>query len=460
MNEAATSSIASDSKVGNCPYPFCCSTFSTLAGHGFCGCQHREPLVVCAACRVVCPGSARYCRACQAPLPPQRQPDCGELNQKPQAEYLFVPGTFHTSPRLHQLHMYCLSASGQISRLSLAPAAKAREWANIPSKAAGFNRFTIMEASAAGPDGRPTLLTTDPDAVWAVDLARHEASAIYRPPAKQEIVANGSAKESICFRGVAATSAACALMVRSRGAEEASLTVHYFAQDRVEEQPLRMAGRSFLGPVIENGLVGVCGEREAAVYRLADQARLTFEFKDFEPLFSRSSPDLNAPPGGMPLWVGTGERGVEMRVAGTRDGRTGLLVICFERHYDEFVPLPEGSSISTASPSGLCINAVDTLEFAGAAPPPGNYSNLEPGMPAGYVKPNLVYFDRSAVPGRHELTVFAGVLCGVMFEDRECGPDSCCALGFAGPNLVVNYIIPSKSACGQGLKIVYWRMVK
>jgi hypothetical protein len=427
----------------------------------FCACEHRDPLVKCGVCGVICPAEARFCRGCRAALSLPAVPDGRTLTEAPAAEFLFVPGVFHVPPVIRQRYLWCMSADGQVSRLSLAAGAKPRTWAKIGSKAAGFNRPAIAEASfSKGSTPRPLFLTIDPDGIRSLPLAEHQAGVLYRPPAGQEIVANASANQSINFRGLAVSSDAYAFLQRQSGASEAVLTIRYFAEGRAGEQPLRVSGVSFLGPVMENGVAAVCGEEEVWLYRMAEQTCESFEFKNFKPLFARSSPALNVPPGGMPLWAGIGERGLEVRIAGARAGFMGWLRIFPEKHYDEFAPLPIGSCISRAEPAGSCVNVLDTIEFLGVDRPPGRYGDLEPRMPVGYVKPNLAYFDRTQSSDSHQLTVFAGVPFSVSFDDRSCHADSCCGLSFAGDSLVVSYLLPSGPKSAQGLKVVYWRLSK
>ncbi len=348
-----------------------------------------------------------------------------------------------------------------MSRLSLAPDAKPRAWARIGARAAGFNRFTIVEAAVRNTsERRPLLLAVDPEGVWSLPLVQHEAGILYSPPAGQEIVANRTAAESICFRGLAATSDAYAFLLRPSGPGDAVLAIRYFDDDRAGEQPLHLGGTSFLGPVMENGLVTVCGEEEVWVYRMGEQAHESFEFKNFTPLFARSAAELTVPLGVTPLWAGYGERGLEARIAGTRDGQTGWLRVFFEKHYEEFAPLPSQSCISGAQPSGLCVNLLETIEFLGVDQAPRHYGNLEPGMPIGCASPNLAYFNRGASPMRHELTVFAGLPLGLEFEDRDCHANSCCGLCFEGASLVVSYIVPLKPKSERGLRIAHWRLRK
>ena len=354
-----------------------------------------------------------------------------------------------------------MAAGGQVSRLSLGPDAKPRAWATIGSQAAGFNRFAIVDAAFRNAsERRPLLLALDPEGVWSLPLVQHEAGILYSAPAGQEIVANRSAAESICFRGIAATSDAYAFLQRSPGAREAVLAIRYFDEDRAGEQPIRIGGTSFLGPVMENGLATVCGEEEVWVYRMAEQSRESYEFKNFTPLFTRSSAELNVPLGVTPLWAGTSDRGLEARIAGTRDGQTGWLRVFFDKHYDEFAPLPSQACISRAQPAGLCVNLLDTIEFLGVEQGPRHYGNLEPGMPIGCASPSLAYFSRGDTPMRHELTVYAGIPLGLEFEDRDCHANSCCGLLFAGASLVVSYIVPLKPKSERGLRIAHWRLRK
>src|SRR5206468_12580459 len=143
-----------------------------------------------------------------------------------------------------------------------------------------------------------------------------------------------------------------------------------------------------------------------------------------EPAFARSSSALNIPIGGMPLWSGIGDRGLEARIIGTRDRNAGWLRVFLDRQYDEFVALPSGACISRADPYGLCVNELETIEFHGVERPAGRFSHVEPGMPVGYSIPNLARFDRAQEAGRHELIVIAGIPFGVRFEDSNCNNDS------------------------------------
>jgi hypothetical protein len=304
------------------------------------------------------------------------------------------------------------------------------------------------------------LLAVDPEGVWSLPLAQHEAGMHYCPPAGQEIVANRSAAESIYFRGLTATSDAYAFLQRPMGSGDAVLAIRYFDDGRAGEQPIHMGGKRFLGPVMENGLVTICGEEEVWVHRMADQTQESFEFKNFAPLFGRSAADLVVPLGVTPLWAGSGGRGLEARIAGTRDGQTGWLRVFFDKQYEEFAPLPSQACIAKAQPSGLCVNLLETIEFLGVDEALRHYGNLEPGMPIGCASPNLAYFNRSASPMRHELTVFAGPPLGLELEDRDCHTNSCCGLCFAGANLVVSYLVPLKPQCERGLRIAHWRLRK
>ncbi|HLK65575.1 MAG TPA: hypothetical protein VKU19_19190 [Bryobacteraceae bacterium] len=444
--------------VTQCPYPGCGRTLPNLTS-GFCACEFREPVAVCRSCGVVCPADARFCRGCRTPLPPPETPDIRKLSSTPSPQVLFVPGVFHAPPIAHGRHLWCLAAGGQLSRLSLGPGAKPRDWALITSPSAGFNRFAIVDAVIGNRAARrPMLLALDSEGIWSLPLVQHEASILYCPPAGHEIVANLSAAESIFFRGLAATPDAYAFLMRVPTAREAVLAIRYFDDDRAGSQPFQIAGTSFLGPVMENGLVTVCGEEEVFVYRINEQERESFELRNFTPLFSRSSAELKMPLGVVPLWAGFGDRGLEARIAGTRDGQTGWLRVFFERHYDEFTPLPSQASIARAEPSGLCVNLLETIEFLGVDQPSRHYGTLEPGMPVGCSGPNMAYFNRADSPMRHQLTVFAGLPIGLDFEDRDCHPNSCCGLSFDGPSLVVSYIVPSKPKSERGLRFTHWRL--
>jgi len=443
-----------------CPYPGCGRSLRPDSS-GFCACEYRDPVVVCGSCGVVCPGRARYCRGCRAALPPIGEPDCRTLASAPRVEFLFVPGIFHGPPLAHRGFLWCLAADGQVMRLSLAPDAHPREWASMGSQSAGSNRYAIVDASFRGTgEHRPMLLAIDPEAVWSLPLAEHQASVLYRPPRGQEIVANRTAAESILFRGLAAANDAYAFLLRSPGTREAVMAIRYFNEDRAGEQPIRISGTSFLGPVMEDGLATVCSEDEVWVYRNTEQAGDCFEFKNFAPMFSRSSGDLAVLLGVTPLWAGTGDRGLEARIAGTRDGQTGWLRVFFDRHYDEFMPLPKQACISRADPSGLCVNLLDTVEFLGVDQAPRHYGNLEPGMPVACSGSSVAYWNRVDSAERHELTVFAGVPLGLEFEDRDSNANTCCGFGFSGPGLVVSYIVPLKPKCDRGMRIAHWRLRK
>lgn len=442
-----------------CPYPGCGRTLPVSGLSRFCACEHREPLVACAACGVTCPAEARFCRGCRALLPPKPLPDCRKLTETPSPEFLFVPGVFHAPPMIRHRHLWCMSASGQVSRLSLTPGAVPRVWASIGSQAVGCNRSAIVDAAVGqSAVGRPMLVALDPGGIWTLPLTEHQADVLYRPPSGQEIVASTNANQSIYFRGLAVTSEAYAFLQRHPGASEAFLTIRYFAENRAGDPPLRVSGASFLGPVMENGVVAVCGEEEVWAYRIAEQKCQSFEFKRFEPAFARSASAPNVPPGGMPLWAGTGDRGLEARIPGTREGATGWLRVFLDKHYDEFVPLPREACISRAEPYGLCVNELDTIDFVGIDRAPGRYTDLEPGMAVGYARPYLAYFERAPAPGKHELTVVAGIPYGVRFEDKDCHKNSCCGIQFAEESLVLSYFVPSRLKKEPGLKVVYWRL--
>jgi hypothetical protein len=151
-----------------------------------------------------------------------------------------------------------------------------------------------------------------------------------------------------------------------------------------------------------------------------------------------------------------------MRIAGFRDSQAGWLRIYFERQYEDFVPLPESSSVSVsrAAPAGLCINTLSAVGFLGAERSRTIAGSFAPGMPVACDRQNLAYFERSAEAGKHEITATCGGALALRFEDRDCYAGSCCGFGFAGPGLVVSYFVSARRPSGPGLRMAYWRLAR
>jgi hypothetical protein len=302
------------------------------------------------------------------------------------------------------------------------------------------------------------LLTADPENIWGVGLVDAEVAPLYRAPSGHELVVNRSAEEAIQFCGVALGEGCYVFLTRQQNRGDAILNLRYFSEGSIGKEVLRLAGEAFVGPVIEAGLIAICSDRSAAVYKMGEQKSLVFEFKNFKPQAERSLGGVNIAPGGMPLWAGAGERGLEMRVAGTRGGQAGWLRIYFERQYAEFESLPAGSSISHATPKGLILNMVSAIQGFGAERNPTISGPFEPGMPVAFSGANQAYFDPPSEAGIHQISVNCGARMNLRLKDPDCNAASCCGFQFSGPFLVVNYLVSSKAASGKGLRIAFWRL--
>jgi hypothetical protein len=375
------------------------------------------------------------------------------------AELIENPGEFHYPPAISQGVAWCVDAAGRVTRLSPRQGAKPYFWSELPSRLAGFNRVLALTAvSAAAPFRGPVLLSSDPGAVYGVSLLTGECRVLDRPPATSEIAANTTPEESIGFRGLAANPEMVCYLLRAREAPQAKLAIRYFHPQRGAEDPLAIAGTSFLTPVIAGPQIGVCSDEEVWIYDLRDQSKCSFQLpRNFRPFFARSW-QMNIPQGSVPLAVGASSRGREAWIAGLQNERdAGILRVAMDRQYADFLPMAKGTAITDAFPSGWSVNAVDNAAFFGVDRPNGRIGAMQPGMPIGYAAPWLAYFNRSDSPGRHSVTLLAGEPVDLRFDDILCDEDSCCGISFYDMGIVVSYFNRGNPN-SQGLKLAHWHL--
>jgi hypothetical protein len=379
-------------------------------------------------------------------------------------DFIEVPGNYYYPPATSQGLLWCLDAEGQVVRVSPRGGAKPFSWAKLPARMTGFNRALAVSAMEAPPPFRgPLLLASDPAGVYGVSLLTGEPRILHQPPGRSEIVANATDKESVCFRGLAASPEMVCFLQRAPGAQEAKLAIRYFHPHKAAEDPITIPGNDFLTPVIAGDQIGVCGDEEVWIYDLRDQSRHSFALpRSFRPFFARTW-QTNVAPGSVPLALGVSGGGREVWIAGMDDNRKGgILSVAMDRQHSDFTPLEKGSSIANACPTGWSVNRAESADFFGVDRPTGRIGALQPGMPMGYDSlgydcPRLAYFNRSDKPGLHIVTVLAGEPFGLTFEDSLCNEDSCCGFTFSGADIVVSYL-RRETPASRGLKLAHWHL--
>ncbi len=373
-------------------------------------------------------------------------------------DFIQVPGDFYYPPIVHRGFLWCLSANGAVVRVSPRGGAKPIVLKTLSSgqALAGFNRFAVVDAMEAEPPFRgPLLLAADPTGIYGLSLVTGATTVLFRPAAREEIVANPSAEESIHFRGITASSDMFCFLKRNSGAREARLSIRYFHPQRAGEDTITVPGTAFLAPVIYGDYVGVCSDEEISIYKLSDQTHLSFQMpRNFRAFFKRSY-QTNVPPGSLPFAIVQNDEGFTAFVAGLEDDRAGMLRVRLDRQFSDFEPFADGCCVANALPVGLTINRVASVDFLGVQRPTVRIGELQPGLPIGYDRPNLAYFSRSELPGKHRLTVFTGMPVEFTFQDPQFTEDSCCTIAFCNGELVVNYLIRTAAASGRGLRIAH-----
>src|SRR5437588_154774 len=100
--------VEAGASIVNCPYPTCAVPLAEAAWQ-ICACDEKNPLRTCSNCGMTCPGTARFCRACQCPFPV----GVAELARHPRASsstFIFIPGTFYAPPLSHGDFLWALSS--------------------------------------------------------------------------------------------------------------------------------------------------------------------------------------------------------------------------------------------------------------------------------------------------------------------------------------------------------------
>jgi hypothetical protein len=444
------------SPTPSCPYPACAHSLAD-GSLETCSCEYRLPVTRCQSCSTSNVAHARYCRSCQRDL---RAAEAKAVRWNASSvELIENPGEFHYPPAISQGVAWCVDTAGRVTRLSPRQGAKPYLWSELPSRLPGFNRALAVTAVSGAPPFRgPVLLSTDPGGVYGISLLTGECRVLDRPPGRSEIVANTTAEESIGFRGLAANPEMVCYLLRAQGAPEAKLAIRYFHPQRGAEDPLAIAGTSFLTPVIAGSLIGVCSDEEVWIYDLRDQSKFSFQLpRNFRPFFARSW-QMNIPQGSVPLAVSPSNRGREVWIAGLQNEReAGILRVAMDRQYADFLRMAKGAAIADAFPSGWSVNAVDNAVFFGVDRPNGRIGAMQPGMPIGYAAPRLAFFNRSGSPGRHSLTLLAGEPVELGFDDILCNEDSCCGISFYDAGIVVSYLNRSNPN-SRGLKLANWHL--
>jgi hypothetical protein len=376
-------------------------------------------------------------------------------------DFIQVPGEYYYPPVIHHGFLWCLSTAGAVVRVSPRGEAKPVSVKTLCAgqELAGFNRFAVVDAMEAdAPFRGPLLLAADPAGIYGMSLVSGATSVLYRPGAREEIVANPSAEESIYFRGMTASADLYCFLTRVAGTGQARLAIRYFHPQRAGEDTITVPGGSFLAPVICGDAVGVCSDEEVAVYSLADQSHASFALPgNFRAFFKRPY-QTNVPPGSLPFTIAKTDEGLTAYIAGLEGERAGMLRVNIDRQFADFDAFGPGSCVANAAPSGLTVNRVTSADFVGVPPPAARIGELQPGLPIGYERPYLACFNKSEVAGKHRLTVFSGMPVEFSFEDPQFTEDSCCSLGFCDGELVVHYLIRTGTAASRGIRVAHCRL--
>jgi hypothetical protein len=386
------------------------------------------------------------------------------LSGQPQGNgplFSFIPGTFYSAPIASNGFLWALSADGVVYRLSPQASAKAVSWCQIPSKQAGVNRIVAVDVQVPGGDLMgPVLLAADATRVYAISLVQRGVVVSLKHSSAGEIVANVSSEDSQSFRAIAAEPDFFCFLFQPPDSSETRLVVRYFQKDRAIEEPLRLSGRAFIGPVAFQGAVGVCGQDEVWVYSTLDQQVRSFPLPSgFEPYFQRPSRGVNVPPGQMSFAIQKVDGGWEAWIGGEFRGKPHILAVHVDGGRHEFHELTEKACICTAVPGGLGVNQVSSAAFFGLPRPAGRFGALQPGMPVARDGTSFCYFRHSESAGSHELALHTEGMepLTLSFEDPQCNEDSCCTMHWMGRNLLVSYMqLAPADGASRGLKFAHW----
>ena len=443
----------------NCPYP-ACNQALTVSNPQVCACEEKNSVRACFKCDMVCPGNASFCRACGSAFPAKPL----RLSRHSSAvgpNFLFIPGTFCAPPVAHDGFLWVLTIEGTLYRLSPQASAKPVAWCQIPSDYAGLNRYIATNIHAPGNAIQgPVMLSIEPAGVYAISLIKRDTFSLIQPPKSGEIVANTTIQESPYFRGVAASTDFLCFLFRSSDGGGTRLVIRYFHPDRAAEEPMRLEGRQFLGPIVSEDAVAMCNEDEVHIFCTRDQTKHSFSLPSgFAPYFQRPSRRVNVPPGQIPLAIHKGNGGWSAWIGGEYQQQPTVLEVQFEQGHYEPHSLNEGACICSMVGTGIAINQVSHVDFLGIAKPAGRFSALQPGMPLAFDGVSSCYFQKTDSPENNELAFWAGSgnPLTLSFKDKYCNEDCCCGLHRLENDLLVSYMqVPAPGSLSRGVKFAHW----
>jgi hypothetical protein len=395
-----------------------------------------------------------------------------------------MPGSFRRPPVAANEFLYALAVDGSIVRLSSRSGAKAKTFAGFEAPSAAFNRIAavdvagqaVAQGAAQGEAGGGavrgwTLLAASYAAIEAVSLNDGKTHKLHEARVGSEVVANTSEAESTGFKGLAATGDFCAFAVRA-SVSEVTLTIRYFSENHPVEHPFTLdgtgSGAKVAGPVCHGDQTAMCSEHEVGVYDAATQTAVTLPMpRGFTPLLSRSSRELNVPPGSIPITVISSQFGRQVYLGGHLHGNPGLMRISLDGNSGdsraestEFRRLPAGSSITSQADGSLCVSTLDGIDCIGGPGPAVRTGTLEPGMPVSYDASNLCYFGEEFETGQHRIgATMGGKMREYRFDDPLCNRNTCCGAFFSGRDGLVAYLdVTAKD--GNGLRFAHWSLAE
>ena len=436
----------------NCPYPGCERELDVAGSARVCGCNFGEQLKACPSCGIICREQADFCRACQTPV--VNPPSAIRSIQNSPASVRSIPGVYYQPPGVGLGHLWLLDESGSVSRLSPF-GANARVWAEIPSKEAGYNAFSVSGHAHYSLTGRGSaILAIEPQGVHAVSLVTGEQRKVLDSGRTGELVCNARPGETTRFAGLAASKDFYCCLERAGSSGQATLVLGWFAPGRASERPLTISGRTFLGPVTSGQCVGICSEDEIWILDAADGFISSVHFTNFEPFFSRPS-QVNVPQGGMPFAIARSAGRTQAWLGGLQSGVPGILHANFEKQAFSFTKLPDGAAFGFRSGAGLWVNTGSELRLFGQNPVDFRLPGLESAMPAANSAETVLYFSR---PGQNALRcICAGTdhsSCAPLPE-KMCNEDTCCGIFLQNGFLVVSYF-GSKQNPKEGMSFSGW----
>jgi len=442
----------------DCPYPACGVSTPLIQQAGVCPCEWKLPTAVCSVCRQSNRIHARFCRACGSDLPKAKGFDA-DKNRSCKVNFSGIEDAFRRPPVTGNGLVYALSKGGAVYQISSRAGGKVRRIAQLDSPSAGFNTYRLVNVAPGNGAIRGwTLLAAGVSAIESLSLADCKPGKLYEARLPETIAVNRSEADSTGFRGLAANDTICAFVLETAPGQK-TLAIQHLGQDSPVERPLTLDGSSVAGPLLCGSKVLFATEAQIGVYDLETRQGAALDFPaGFLPLLSQTAGDLTVAPGGMPLVLMAAEpRETLVGVAGSMQGRAGLLQIQVERNEAKFRPTPKGSSLSTYPDGAACLRGDAALEIFTASGSRSVPVRTEPGMPAFAASPYLISFGQVDFAGEHRVHVVRrGATAEARFEDPLCNKDSCCAAYVVGEDTIVAYLNIFASLDAQGLRFALW----